>query len=191
MILLKVTDLKQYAYCPRIVFYQYVMPVEKKTTFKMEYGKQAEAELDELEKRRTLRRYGLDGGKRIFHKWVRSDRLGLSGILDLIIQTDNALYPVDFKYSLGRPQKNHLYQMTGYALILEDIYNTKVTNGFIYLIPQKSIVQIRITEGLKAEVIAMLDQIRRMIAQEAMPNSTAYRNRCAECEYRNYCGDVF
>mgnify|MGYP001573389811 FL=1 len=191
MIPLKVTDLKQYAYCPRIVFYEYVMPVEKKTTFKMEYGKQAEAELDELEKRRTLKRYGLDLGKRVFHKWVRSERLGLTGMLDLLIQTDAALYPVDFKYSMGRPQKNHLYQITGYALILEDIYGTRVTDGFVYLIPQKRIVRIEITDGLKAEVLAMLDQIRQMIAQEAMPDSTPYRNRCAECEYRNYCGDIF
>lgn len=38
MISLRVNDIKQYAYCPRIVFYQYSMPVEKKATWKMEQG---------------------------------------------------------------------------------------------------------------------------------------------------------
>lgn len=32
MISIRVNDIKQYAYCPRIVFYQYCMPVEKKAT---------------------------------------------------------------------------------------------------------------------------------------------------------------
>ena len=42
MIELCVTDLKQFVYCPRIPFYQYVMPVEKKATFKMEALLQSE-----------------------------------------------------------------------------------------------------------------------------------------------------
>lgn len=39
--MLRVSDLKQFIYCPRIVYYNYVMPVEKKTTYKMEHGKVA------------------------------------------------------------------------------------------------------------------------------------------------------
>jgi len=60
MIDLRVNDLKQFTYCQRIVFYQYVMPVEKKATFKMEEGKRAEAVIDKLEKRRSLRGYRLE-----------------------------------------------------------------------------------------------------------------------------------
>ena len=39
MISLRVNDIKQYAYCPRVVFYQYCMPVNKQSTWKMEQGK--------------------------------------------------------------------------------------------------------------------------------------------------------
>ena len=64
MIPIRVNDIKQYAYCPRVVFYQYCMPVNKKATWKMEQGKIAEAEIDELEKRRKLREYRLAEGRR-------------------------------------------------------------------------------------------------------------------------------
>jgi len=50
---LRVGDLKQWAYCPRIVFFGYVMPVDKKSTFKMRQGNEAEEAIDRLEKRRS------------------------------------------------------------------------------------------------------------------------------------------
>ena len=39
---LRVNDLKQFEYCPRIVFYNTVMPVERKSTVKMERAKEIE-----------------------------------------------------------------------------------------------------------------------------------------------------
>ena len=33
-----VTDLKQYAYCPRVVYYTYCLPLLRPMTFKMERG---------------------------------------------------------------------------------------------------------------------------------------------------------
>src|SRR5687767_4480623 len=101
MISLRVNDIKQYAYCPRIVFYQYTMPVEKKATWKMEQGKIEEAEIDRLEKRRKLSGYRLVEGERRFHFRLTSARLGLSGRLDLLIDSPEGLFPVDFN---GRPE---------------------------------------------------------------------------------------
>ena len=46
---LRVNDLKQFEYCPRIVFYNTVMPLDRKVTFKMQRGTEAEFHLDALE----------------------------------------------------------------------------------------------------------------------------------------------
>jgi CRISPR-associated exonuclease Cas4 len=70
LIPLRVNDLKQFEYCPRIVFYNTVMPVERKATIKMARGKEAEFRLDALETRRTLKRYDLGSGERRFHVWL-------------------------------------------------------------------------------------------------------------------------
>jgi len=191
MIDLRVTDLKQFSYCKRIVFYQYVMPVEKKATFKMEEGKRAEAAIDQLEKRRSLREYRLAEGTRHFHLWLRSERLGLAGKLDLLVESPQGFFPIDFKYTTGRPQKNHCYQLCGYALLVEDVYKQVVTHGFIYLIPREEVVVLELSPERKEEALRMLDEMREMVEKERMPEPTPVRSRCVECEYRNYCGDIF
>ncbi len=188
---IRVNDIKQYAYCPRIVFYQYCMPVEKKATWKMEQGKIAEDQIDKLEKRRKLLEYRLAEGRREFHVWLSSKRIGLTGKLDLLIDSPEGLFPVDFKLTTGRPHKNHIAQLCGYALLLEDCYQREVTRGFVYLIPSNDAVVFDLTPERKAETEALISEIRQMIDREQMPPPTPVRNRCTDCEYRNYCGDIF
>jgi CRISPR-associated exonuclease Cas4 len=188
---LRVSDLKQYYYCPRVVYYHYVMPVDKKITYKMEKGKAAQEVIEALEARRKMKSYGLQQGSRVFNPWVRSDRLGLSGKLDLLIETEEELYPVDFKFTRGRPFKNHRYQLGGYALILDDTREKAVTKGFIYLIPQKDAVVFDLSGKIKEACLRTLEAVRRMIRDETYPDQPARRAKCVDCEYQNYCRDIW
>jgi CRISPR-associated exonuclease Cas4 len=188
---LRVNDLKQYEYCPRIVFYNTVMPLDRKVTFKMQRGTEAEFHLDALEKRRSLRRYKLGDGERRFHVWLHSERLGLSGKMDLLIVSSQGYFPVDFKYTRGRPHRNHISQLAGYAVLAEEQYQTTIETAFIYLAPVGELVAINITKELKEEVSDRLSSMRKMILDEILPPPTQVRARCAECEFRNYCGDIF
>jgi CRISPR-associated exonuclease Cas4 len=189
--MLRVNDLKQYDYCPRVVYYQYVMPVERKATFKMEHGKSAEARIDALEERRTVRRYRLPDGQRHFHVWLTSESLGLSGKLDLLIESSSGWYPVDFKETSGPARPNHLLQLCGYALLVEETYRCTVSQGFLYLIPGNRVEAMTLTDELKRQTLSALDGIRGMIVSQRVPEPTLVRERCPDCEYRNYCGDVF
>lgn len=157
----------------------------------MEQGKIAEDEIDKLEKRRKLREYRLAEGRRRFHVWLSSKALGLSGKLDLVIDSPEGLFPVDFKMTTGRPHRNHIAQLCGYALLLQDWYQREVTKGFVYLIPNNDAVVFDLTAERKAETEDMIGEIRCMIENEQMPDPTPIRNRCTDCEYRNYCGDIF
>jgi CRISPR-associated exonuclease Cas4 len=191
LIPLRVNDLKQFEYCPRIVFYNTVMPVERKATIKMARGKEAEFRLDALETRRTLKRYELGSGERRFHVWLDSARLGLSGKLDLLLVSPKGYFPVDFKYTRGRPHRNHLFQLAGYALLVEEKFGTRVDTGFIYLAPVQQVVSVPLTLQLKEEAINGLAQMRAIIQEGILPAPTPVRSRCEECEFRNYCGDIF
>lgn len=187
--MIRVSDLKQYLYCPRVVFYTYCMPVEKKTTFKMDLGTEVHRIVEELERRRKLRKYNLTSGERQFEVWMTSERLGLSGTLDMLIRTEEAI-PVDFKLTSGRPRRNHLYQLAGYALLTEERLGGVVHRGFIYLIPAKDAVVFELSEALKEDTRRKIEEIEEMIRREAMP-PPASRNKCYDCEYLNFCGDVF
>ncbi len=191
LIPLRVNDLKQFEYCPRIVFYNTVMPVDRKATIKMARGKEAEFRLDALETRRTLKRYDLGSGERCFHVWIESARLGLSGKLDLLIVSPKGYFPVDFKYTRGRPYRNHLFQLAGYALLVEEKFGARVDTGFIYLAPVQQVISVPLTMQLKEETVDRLAQIRCIIQEGILPAPTPVRSRCEECEFRNYCGDIF
>lgn len=190
VIALRVNDLKQWVYCPRIVFFSYVMPVDKQSTFKMAHGHKAEEAIDQLEKRRKLTEFGLAEGKRRFHFWCNSESLGLSGKLDLLIDSTEGLFPVDFKFSESQVHENHIVQLAGYALLLEERFQKLIEHGFIFLIPREEIVPVPLTSERKLAVRSMIETIRQTIKREAMPEPTEVRARCENCEYGNYCGDI-
>lgn len=185
-----VSDVKQFAYCPRIPFYRYAMPVGRRATFKMEYGKEQHVNLERLESRRKLRRYRLEGGERVFGLWLRSERLGLSGKLDLVIRTTDADYPVEFKYTEGGVAANHRLQLTAYGLLVEERFGKKIDRGFVYLIPDGDVQVVEIGDEERQVVLDTLWAIRDAVAAERMPVPTSQRAKCLDCEYRNYCGDV-
>jgi CRISPR-associated exonuclease Cas4 len=185
------TDLKQWAYCPRIPFYRYVLPVRPAPTYKMQRGKDIQAAVEALERRRGFRAYGMRDGERRFGLWLHSDRLGLSGKLDLLILTPDACYPVDFKDTEGGPRRNHRIQLAAYALLAEEAFERPAPDGFIYLVPEKRVVALALTEADRDEVRQALGDMRRMIAREELPPPTPVRARCEVCEFRNYCGDVW
>jgi len=188
---LTVTDLKQWAYCPRIPFYRYVLPVDVVRTHKMERGRTAQPVIEALERRRRLREYGLSRGKRLFGVWLRSETLGLAGKVDLLIETDSACFPVDFKDTEGGVRRNHRAQIAAYALLVEESFGKPVPEGFVYLIPTDEVVRVPVTMEERQYVHEMIAAIRRMIHAEAIPDPTPIRRRCVACEYQNYCADIW
>jgi len=201
---LRVSDLKQYIYCPRIIYYYYVLPIPRRVTRKMEYGKLEHVEITRLEKRRRLKAYGLLEGERKFQVHLESSRLGLHGLLDMMITTAGGqVYPVEFKYSPSKkglhviefkysPSKKGLhvkYQLAAYAMLLEESLRKPVRYGFLYLIPSKSVMPMEITSSMRDYVKKALTAIRNIISGERVPVYTRSKSRCVNCEFKNYCTD--
>jgi len=188
---LTVSDVRQYLYCPRIVYWTYVQPVEKPTWYKMERGKASHTEEARKEARRALSRYGFREGRREFDVWLRSEALGLSGRLDLAVwdQTGGVarVYPVEFKHTWHDPGVHWRYQLLCYAVLLEERYRTLVPRGFFYLIPRRQLVPVDFTPTARLHLRRLLSMIRRMLVEQRIPDLTRRLERCRDCEYRNYC----
>ncbi|NLX91670.1 MAG: CRISPR-associated protein Cas4 [Firmicutes bacterium] len=191
MISLRVSDLKQYIYCPRILYFYYVLPVHRRVTRKMEYGKMEHIEIQKLEKRRGLKPYGILEGKRSFQISLSSTHLGIHGVLDMMITSaDSNIYPVDFKHSLRQKDLHQKYQLAAYAMLLEEAYQRPVRFGFLYLIPSKTIVPVEITGSMREHVKKVISAIQNVVMGERMPAYVRSKQRCTDCEFRNYCADV-
>ncbi|MDA8186717.1 MAG: CRISPR-associated protein Cas4 [Dehalococcoidales bacterium] len=186
---LSVSDVKQFAYCPRIIHFTRTLSLKRPTTYKMDEGKIEHETTEEKEARRSLRAYGLKEGERHFAVRLTSERLGLSGLLDMVIVTPGEVIPVEFKNSLGPAALNHKYQLTAYALLVEDKWNRGVRRAFVYFIPLKRSQEVPITPNMREFVKDALQRIRKMIDSEAIPDATRHKRRCTDCEFKNYCID--
>lgn len=188
--MINVTDIKQYAYCQRIIYFTYCMPVQARDTYKMKEGKKRHSRNEELEPRRTLQRYGLDSGEKKYGVKLSSSRLGLRGEMDMMVVTENEYIPIELKYTTHQPGINHKYQLIAYCLLIEDQYQTTVRNGLIHLIPAKKTIEVDLTTRKREKIKDIIAGINSIVASEQMPQATQDRGKCTDCEYRNYCGDV-
>jgi CRISPR-associated exonuclease Cas4 len=194
--LLEVTDLKQYTYCPRIVFYRYCLPRVRPITYSMQEGIRSHEEEENREERRSLRNYGLTQGERAFHLALQSTRLGLTGRVDLAIATPSRDAPgaeaivVEYKLSEQKAGSHFTLQLAAYALLLEEAWGLPVKRSYLYSIPLRRAEPVPITQHLRRKVTQTVVQIRQIVESEIMPSPPDSLRRCVTCEFRRFCNDV-
>lgn len=189
--LLPVTELRQWAYCPRVVYYHRIMPGAGRSTYKMEEGLRAQELIEGLEMRRTLREYGLGDAERQFGVWLSDEELGLSGKLDLLLRGERTAAVVDFKLTSGDVGENHRMQLAGYSVLVEKVLGLAAPTAFLFRIPDNKVFAVDVSGELRERAIGSVAAIRSMRESQELPEPTPVRARCTECEYANYCGDVW
>jgi len=194
--LLEVTDLKQYTYCPRIVYYRYCLPRIRPVTFTMEEGIRSHQEEDSREERRSLRSYHLTEGERVFHLSLQSAQLGLTGRVDLAIATPSRTAPnaegivVEYKLSEQKAGAHFKLQLAAYALLLEEAWGLPVKRAYLYSISLRKAEPVPITPHLRQKVIQTVAHIKQIVTSEIMPPPPASLRPCITCEFRRFCNDV-
>ncbi len=195
-LLFEVTDLKQWAYCPRVLYYRYCLPEVRPVTDLMRAGIGSHNDEVGREERRSLRTYGLTTGERAFDVVLRSPALGLRGRLDLAIAVPERSAPkaeaivVEYKDSERAAGPHFKLQLAAYALLLEEAWGLPVRRGFIYSIPLRTAEIIGITPALRHNVRQTVTDMQAAVAGERMPDAPASRRPCVSCEFRRFCNDV-
>lgn len=189
----RVGDLKQWAYCPRILYYAMCLPKIRPTTFKMEAGIEAGKSEEIREVRRSLRPYDLAEGRREFDVSLTSSRYGLRGKADLVIWIDSppsgSFVVVDYKLSNVAGEHFKL-QLMAYALLIEEMSGQKAKCGYLYFIPKRRSEEVKFTQSLREKLLRTLKAMHHMLHTESMPEPTPNRNKCLVCEFHRFCNDV-
>ncbi len=188
---LLVSDIRQYTYCPRIVYYHYCLPRIRPTTYLMRAGQEAHAAEAERERRRSLRVYHLSDGERSFEVAVEdSEGLQLRGKVDMVVERAGEVIPIEHKNSPGRLGQHVILQLVAYGMLLAQQTHKPATRGFVYYIPARRAREIALTDALKITVRQQLTAMQEMIRKESMPAPPRTRKRCTICEFRRFCNDV-
>jgi CRISPR-associated exonuclease Cas4 len=187
----RVTDFKQWVYCPRVLYYQVCLPKVRPVTYKMKAGREAGLAEEGREARRSLRSYGLKEGRREFEVSLLSSTLGLRGKPDMVVWLDEAreVIPVDYKMSEISGEHFKL-QIVAYGVMLEEISGYTAKRGFLYSIPKRKAEEVKIDRRSREKLQTALTEMHRILRYELMPAPTPSRSKCLACEFRRFCNDV-
>lgn len=187
---IRVSDLRQWTYCPRVVWWTHVCPVGKVVSFKMRQGQVKERRQQRLQQRRTSRAFGIRQGRVQNNVTLYSSALGLSGRLDMLLSCGAQRFPVEIKFTRGPARLNHRLQLAGYALLLEEEFGIAVPHGYVVRLPDDTVDKVDIDAPLRDLTWKTVQALRNTIRHEILPPRNALPGRCIDCEYRHFCGDI-
>lgn len=191
--MITVSDVKQYLYCPRIIYFDHVLHVPKPSDQKLMTGKELHDTITAREKRRKGALFydpELDRAQKMFRVALESSSLGLRGILDYLFKTDREYIPVDYKFGSshnGAAFLNHKYQLAAYSLLVEDCFKTIVRRSFVHYSKERINVRVDLSDELRLRTMKVIRQTAEIIDEEREPAGTKDLGRCIDCEYKRYC----
>jgi CRISPR-associated exonuclease Cas4 len=145
---------------------------------------------------RQRRRTGLPGGRVVYSDtrfWSKVEKplfdphLGLAGKPDYLVKQDGDWIPVEVKtgHTPAQPYKGHLVQLAVYCLLVEKTYGRRPPHGLIHY-PQGDFA-VDYTTALEAEVLRLLQELRRDLQHGEVDRSHEDASRCRSCGYRGVC----
>lgn len=168
------------------------MHIQSEAPLWVQQGNEFHDKQECLNRSRTLKRFQLDQAIRHFRIGLKSKRLLLHGIADLLLETDDQVIPVEFKLSEDTViRKNMLYQLVAYGLIAEEHYNKDFKQAYVLFGKKGKAVHRTVGTALRQEVIAASQELRMNIENGLMPTSSAGEHHCAQCEFLAFCNDRF
>jgi CRISPR-associated exonuclease Cas4 len=183
-------ELRQYDYCPRVIFFERCTPVFRRETARMEQGRMAHDRESLLEHDRSLQRYGLHLGERHFAVILANQALGLSGEIDLMITVGNEAYPVEFKDTTRDINNGHLMQLCAYGLLIEAELGLTSPRGYWNSTRLRETQVVEFDNKLRKRTLKAIKEINDFVSAERFPAPTPQGGKCIDCELINFCGDV-
>lgn len=118
--------------------------------------------------------------------WLNSERYGLIGKADLIESEAGELFPIEYKRGHKGEWDNDALQVCAQALCLEEMTGKTITQGYVYYAQSHQRELIEITEVLRRETLATIEQVKQLIETGKMPKPI-YSKRCKGCSLYTHC----
>lgn len=174
-----VSAIEHYAYCPRQCALIHVEGVyeENVYTVRGRITHERVHEGDDAPSRGVEVRRGLV---------IYSDRLGLTGQVDLVELRPEGPYPVEYKS--GRIHRAAAeMQLCAQALCLEEMLDCTVPRGAIYRAAARNRREVLLDEALRAQTLAAIEAVRELLRRSYVPPPVENTRLCRRCSLRDAC----
>jgi CRISPR-associated exonuclease Cas4 len=184
------SELVSYLFCPRFVYFQNYLDISEheEKRFKVMKGRNIHKEKTIINKDYLRKKLNVIDKK--IDKKMYSKKNHIHGIVDeILFFEDGSAGPLDYKFSKYKKVYNtQKYQMTMYALMIEDNYNIEVNRAYLVYTRSKNFVkEIKITDRMKNDVKNMVNEYIKIINIGSYPKKTNYSKKCFDCAYKNIC----
>ena len=128
---------------------------------------------------------------------LSSERLGITGKLDLVEEKNGVVCPVEYKRGTGPGGDNGLpaywdndaVQVCAQGLLLEEDLGISVSRGVIYYIGSKRRVEVPLDDELRTKTLQAIRTIRELSDRDTPPEPLPLelRHRCFGCSLATIC----
>lgn len=190
---LPVNMIRQYCFCPRIVFYHMVVGLKVAYPGWVQYGEEYQHKQQVLDKRRTLSKFKPISEQAVLRQntMLEHPSYPFYGICDGIIEDELEIIPIELKSFASKISLGQKMQLTAYGMLSELIFEKPCTRGYIITGEKAKAKLIKIDEKSKFKVIEICAKIKKIFGTETLPYSTANGLQCIQCEFLNHCNDRF
>lgn len=189
--LLPVRRLHNFVYCPRLFYLQWVedifLPNEDTVI-----GSSIHKRVDEPERLKQDIFTERGGNLRSLH--LSSEKLGITGIIDLLEHDESGTSIVDYKK--GNPLKNEsgdwtakhndIIQLTAYSLLLEE-QGIIVNKASVYYAGIRRHIEFSLSDELKEECRALILEAKTLAKEHVCPPPLSHSTRCLACSAYPIC----
>ncbi len=122
-----------------------------------------------------------------------SRRYALSGKPDYIVEDGGSVIPVEVKPNriASAPRESDVMQLAAYGLLIEETLGQgRRAPPYGLLKYRDAVFQIDFTEAVRAQLVDLIDAIRRDATARDVARSHAEPGRCRACGYRDACGQA-
>ncbi len=183
------SDIIEYLYCPRYIYFMYVLaiPQHEELYYKAMKGreiheKKLKVNVDYLRKRLNVIDKKTD---------VYLTSKNLRGIIDeILFLSDGTASPLDYKFAVYNERifKTYRTQAHCYAKLISENFNKEVKTAYLVFIRSKNkLVEVPITEKGLLEIENHIRSIVKIIDGNIFPRATTSKMKCLTCSYRNLC----
>jgi len=117
---------------------------------------------------------------------VRSLKLGLYGVTDIVEFHNSLIFPVEYKRGKERPDIADKVQLCAQAICLEEMLGIDIPRGAIFYGQPRRRTQVEFDEELRAKVAELCEQARKMIETGKIP-PPRFGSHCKNCSLVNEC----
>ncbi len=191
-VLIPLAMLNAFVYCPRRFHYEFVQGVMEDNEHVV-HGRRRHARVDAPALSERPRREGEAIHTRSV--WLTSEKLGITGKIDLVEERDGEVVPVEYKK--GRPPacdrcpegywENDAIQLCAQALLLEACEDRAIGRGFLYFVTTRQRVEVTMSSAMRAKTLAAVEAARVLSNQDEIPQPLEDSPRCPACSLVTLC----